>query len=233
MSQQELEADDRTTHPSPPIYITDWLESLILGREADSLLGKRRLGDTVLVDQNVPAGQELRIPLQLVELRHDPPKDSPPAKLRLLAPFRTKSPVADGVIGPDEYGPPLAIDFTGDKNPGVSAAHTATNPAKSSKDLSAELSLAYTNTDLYVAVKVHDDVIIDRNGGQIPHNDAVELFIDGDRLGGDLIDQTVKGGGSREGFQAASTAKGRKYGVSGSAMGIMPYELRLSRRIHR
>ena len=35
-----------------------------------------------------------------------------------MAPFRTRSPVADGKIGLDEYGPPLAIDFTDDRNPG-------------------------------------------------------------------------------------------------------------------
>src|SRR5205823_3684572 len=40
-------------------------------------------------------------------------------------------------------------------------------------------------------------------------NDAVELFIDGDRLGGDL--KPNENAGSREGFQVGSGAKGRKY----------------------
>jgi hypothetical protein len=119
--------------------------------------------------------------------------------------------VADGKIDPAEYGLPLAIDFTDDKNAGVSLAGLAKGPANSSKDLSAELSLAYTTADLFVAVQVQDDVLVAREAG-LPHfNDAIELFIDGDRLGGDLINREAKG--SREGFQAGTTAKGRKYGV--------------------
>ena len=70
--------------------------------------------------------------------------------------------------------------------------------------------LAYTRDDLFVAVKVRDDVLID-GLGFLSHNDAVELFLDGDRLGGDLKPNGQAG--SREGFQIGSTAKGRKYAV--------------------
>jgi hypothetical protein len=119
--------------------------------------------------------------------------------------------VADGKIEPDEYGPPLAIDFTDDKNPGRDVAY-APNPAKSPDDLSAELHLAYTRDDLFVAVKVRDNVLIDNPDVSVAaFNDAVELFIDGDRLGGDL--KPNENAGSREGFQVGTGIHGKKYAV--------------------
>jgi formylglycine-generating enzyme required for sulfatase activity/serine/threonine protein kinase len=167
-------------------------------------LGVERVATFALSDRTATAGQTLRLPLGPVELRRDPPPAGVAASFRIAAPFRTKSPIADGAISPDEYGPPLAIDFTDDKNPGLDV-FLAPNPAKSAKDLSADLYLAYTRDALFVAVKVWDDVVIDRPDAGLPANDGIELFLDGDRFGGDLKP------GSREGFQAASTARGRKY----------------------
>ena len=170
-----------------------------------SLPGQQRHGDLMLKDQSVPAGKKLRLPLGAVELGSVPPRNGAPGSFRLLAPFRTKPPDADGAIGPDEYGPPLAIDFTDDKNPGLDV-FLGPNPAKSRKDLSADLYLAYTRDALFVAVTDRDDTLSDRRDAPHPRsNDGVELFLDGDRLGGDLRP------GSREGFQVASTARGRKY----------------------
>jgi serine/threonine protein kinase/predicted Zn-dependent protease len=210
LERAESDSADKTTHPWPPMWVSDWTEALILQREAESLLGRRRLGDITLIDRTAPAGATFRLPLGLVELRHDPPRNGPPGSFRLSAPFRTKSPVADGKIERDEYGPPLLIDFTDETNPGRDVAY-APNPAKSPDDLSAELYLAYTRDDLFVAVKVRDDVLID-NLSFLSHNDAVELFLDGDRLGGDFK-PTNNQPGSREGFQAGSMATGRKYAV--------------------
>src|SRR5262249_33089159 len=154
-------------------------------------------GETVLIDRTVPGGQALCFPLGVVELRRDPPRNGPPGAFRVAAPYRTKSPVADGAIGPDEYGPPLAIDFTEDRNPGRDVAH-APNPARDPNDLSAQLYLAYTRADLFVAVRVRDDVLIDRPEYPNPsRSDAVELFLDGDRLAGDLKPNQRQG--SREG----------------------------------
>jgi len=45
LEEKQLESGDRTTHLSPPIYITDWLETLVLCREADALLENRKLGN--------------------------------------------------------------------------------------------------------------------------------------------------------------------------------------------
>src|SRR5262249_28880681 len=61
MDQTESEFADRTTHRTPPVYITDWLEALVLRREIKPLLGRERLGDVVLVDRTVPAGRVLRL----------------------------------------------------------------------------------------------------------------------------------------------------------------------------
>jgi hypothetical protein len=210
LEQKDREFADKETHPLPPLAVPDWLEAQILRREAESLLGKRRLGDILLIDRTAPAGQELHLPLGVVELRHDPPKNGALGSFQLPVPFRTRSPVADGAIGPDEYEPPLAIDFTDDKNPGRDVAY-APNPARNPNDLSAELYLAYTRDDLFVAVKVRDDVLIDQPANSPAFNDAVELFLDGDRLGGDL--KPGENAGSREGFQIGSGARGRKYAV--------------------
>ncbi len=128
MVQKEPESADRTNHPTPPVSITTWLEALVLRREALPLLGNRRLGDITLVDRTAPAGQEFRLPLGLVELRHDPLRNGAPGSFRVVAPFRTKSPVADGKIEPDEYGLPLTIDFTDDKNPGATSPTRRTRP---------------------------------------------------------------------------------------------------------
>jgi tetratricopeptide (TPR) repeat protein len=210
LEQKDREFADKTTHPLPPLAVSDWIEATILRRESETLLGQRRLGDLELIDRTATAGDVLRLPLGVVELRHDLPRNSPPGLLRLQVPFRTKSPMADGKIERDEYGPPLAIDFSDDKNPGRDVVY-APNPAKSGDDLSAELYLAYTRDDLFVAVKVRDDVLIDNPDLSPSLNDAVELFIDGDRLDGDL--NSRENVGSPEGFQAGTSATGRKYGT--------------------
>ena len=44
-----------------PMVAPDWIEALILRREAESLLGNRRLGDVELVDRTVTAGESLRV----------------------------------------------------------------------------------------------------------------------------------------------------------------------------
>jgi serine/threonine protein kinase len=174
--------------------------------------------DIALGDRTVPAGRALRAPLEVVEFQRDSPPNGAPGSFRIVAPFRAKSPVADGVIVPDEYGPPLEINFTDATNPGLDIWH-APDPSKGPEDLSAELYLAYTRDDLFVAVKVHDNILIDTPAANIVCNDAVELFIDGDRLGGDFRP------GSREGFQAGATATGRKY-ATGIQTGDQDYEVK-------
>jgi hypothetical protein len=181
----------------------------------------RFLGDLGLVDRTVPAGRRIRLALGSAALRTDPPRNGPPGKLHLNAPFRSASPKLDGTIGPHEYGHPLLIDFTDDENPGrVVTVFSPPNPAAGPDDLSAELYLAYTAEALFVAVRVRDDVLINRPDAPSPiFNDGVELFIDGDRLGGDF----GMNAGNREGFQACSTAGGTKYSIG---IGTRDYDVR-------
>jgi hypothetical protein len=204
---KEPMSTDRSANPLPPIYINDWLEALVLFREASALVGKSRLADLLLPDQTLPAGQSLQLPLGPVTFLRDRAAVSSTGAFRLVAPFRTKNPIADGKISPEEYGPPLAIDFTDDVNPGRSAFGPK-NPARNAADLSAELSLAYTKTDLFVAVRVRDDVLITAEDRNPEYRDRVELFFDGDRQPGDLL--PTKPGGSAEGFQICCDALGRK-----------------------
>ncbi len=75
MVQKESEFADRAAHPTPPISLVDWLEASVLRREVQHLVGRRRLGDIVLIDRTAPAGRELRLPLGVVELRHDAPRN--------------------------------------------------------------------------------------------------------------------------------------------------------------
>jgi tetratricopeptide (TPR) repeat protein len=198
---------DRANRRLPPSALTDWLEIQLLLREALSLVGKNRLADLALSDQAVVAGQLLRLPLGPVSLARDLDTVAMPGLFRLVAPFRTKTPVADGMIGPDEYGPPLAIDFTDDVNPGRLSLDPP-NPPRNADDLSAELFLAHTRTDLFIAVRVRDDVLIAQKNHLPSQNDRVELYIDGDRMPGDCKNSEIPG--SYEGFQICAGFDGRK-----------------------
>ena len=53
LDQRDREFADKTTHPMPPMAIPNWIEAMILRREAESLLGNRRLGEIELIDRTV------------------------------------------------------------------------------------------------------------------------------------------------------------------------------------
>ena len=209
MDQKESAFADRTLHPSPPIYVTDWLETLVLRREAASLLKHRKLGDVVLIDRIAPAGRQFRLPLGAVDLRRDRRKTRNQGLVTLSVPFRTRSPFANGTIGPDEYGPPLEIDFRGDVNPG--RLLKGGKPVVDPRDLSAELFLAYTKTDLFIAVRVSDDKLVASPTKFVPHGDSVEIFIDGDRQGNDFSLQSNEIKANHEGFQLGTDFRRRRY----------------------
>jgi hypothetical protein len=65
--------------------------------------------------------------------------------------------VADGVMGPGEYGPGIDVDFTADSRFGALLAGMG-NPAlsKSPTDLSVRLCAAYSDRTLFLAVHVQD-----------------------------------------------------------------------------
>ena len=208
MERKESEFADKAAHPEPPVAIVEWLETLLLRREARSVIGGGWLGSLILKDQKLPTGQPLRLTIGPVTGPRDRAAVAAPGAFRLVAPFRSRGPVLDGKIGPEEYGPPLAVDFTDDANPGRVSVGTK-GKARDADDLSAELHLACTATDLFVAVRVRDDVLISAEDRNSIFRDRVELFIDGDRQPGDLL--PTKPGGSAEGFQVCSDALGRKF----------------------
>jgi Tetratricopeptide repeat/Carbohydrate family 9 binding domain-like/Putative Ig domain len=207
-ARQKAECVDRTTQLSPTIYITDWLETLVLGLEAESLFKGRRLGGVVLVDRTAIAGQECRIPNEAVKLRNDAPGASRDS-MEIVVPFRSRSPFADGVIRPDEFGPPLEVDFSGDANPG--RLFKSSKPVTDPRDLSADLYLAYTKTDLFIAVRVHDDKLVSSPTKDLTRGDSVEIYIDGDRQRGDF-DKPSPGNdrANSEGFQLAADVSRRR-----------------------
>jgi serine/threonine protein kinase/Flp pilus assembly protein TadD len=209
VDQKEAEYADRTAHPSPPIYITEWLETLVLRREAQSLLSHRKFGNVVLIDRSAPAGHQFRLPLGTVDLRRDWTSSTNRGSMTLLVPFRPKSPFANGKIGPDEYGPPLEIDFRGDVNPG--RVLKGFRPVADSRDLSAELFLAYTKTDLFIAIRVRDDKLVASPSSVITHGDSVEIYVDGDRQPNDFSAESNPVKSNHEGFQLGTDITRRRY----------------------
>ena len=127
--QKESEFADRKAHLSPPIYITDWLETEILRREAGSLIADRRLGNIVLIDRTAVAGSEYRLPLGAIDLRRNQSRLARGISCSRGA-VSEEIAVRRRAIRPDEYGAPLAIDFTGDVNPGrlFQASKPVTDP---------------------------------------------------------------------------------------------------------
>jgi hypothetical protein len=144
----------------------------------------------------------------------------------IIAEFKNTSPVADGVIGPNEYGPPIAMSWTeGSMLAGFNARlldpatqNYVADPTtgKAASDLSMDMRAAYTKTSLFLAFHVHDQFVdaqeSDRN---IPfYNDDVEVFIDGDGAFNDFGIGGATATGSSEGFQLLVNAAGHQFTAS-------------------
>jgi hypothetical protein len=146
----------------------------------------------------------------------------------LLAKFVKTAPVLDGVIGPKEYGSPVAINWAGG-NTLTDFEHNLSDPTKSpvpgdlttapwvtdsttSKtpaDLSIEAYAAYTSTSLFLAFKVRDQFVdAQEEDARMPFwNDSIELFIDADHVANDFSLTS----GTSEGFQLVVDAAGHQY----------------------
>jgi serine/threonine protein kinase/tetratricopeptide (TPR) repeat protein len=138
------------------------------------------------------------------------PAGPPPPSLALESPFRDASPVADGRIDPDEYGPGLDVTFDGDINPGRMFMASP----KAADDLSVRLYTAHTDRSVFLAFRVRDQIVeVPEVKAGVPHlNDSIDVFINGDRVANDLTPVFwADRGGSREGFQLESDAAGHKY----------------------
>jgi len=100
-------------------------------------------------------------------------------------------PVIDGVIDPAEWGRASSWSVTVDANladgiRGGANGDGAVNPPTSNDDLSFQVFVGYDTNNLYIAVRVKDDVIstdsadADSANGNTCMDDSVEVFSDGD-----------------------------------------------------
>jgi hypothetical protein len=103
-------------------------------------------------------------------------------KQMMTARWTDKAPQIDGIMGPGEWSAaiPVHVNFVKPTAPGVVSlgSQTPTNP----DDLSFTVYTMYDASKLYVAVWVADDVLA--TAPNVWDGDAVELFIDGDRVNG-------------------------------------------------
>ena len=140
------------------------------------------------------------------------------ADLQIDVPFATPSPIADGIINPGEYGPGLAVDFTGHPNPGqlFSGSVHQTLPAS---QLSFSLFTAYTATDLFLAFQVTDPAVPGQQvNPALPFlNDAVEVFVGG--TPGDPNFTPPNRSGDRGAFQLIADRFGDKLTTAGTPPG--------------
>jgi tetratricopeptide (TPR) repeat protein len=140
------------------------------------------------------------------------PAQRPPASFTIEAPFRAKSPVADGLITPGEYGPGVEARFDDDGNPGRMWTWSKSR-SKTPDDLSARVHAAYTERSLFLAFQVRDQFVsVDEAKKANPYlNDDVEVFINGDQVANDLTFVfSTNPIGSREGFQIVADAAGHQ-----------------------
>ena len=102
-----------------------------------------------------PPAARYRLPLGAVELRATRREFAAGIAHRSWCRFgrNRRSPTARSVRTSTDA--PLAIDFTGDVNPGrlLQGSKAVADP----RDFSAVLFLAYTKDDLFIAVRVQDD----------------------------------------------------------------------------
>jgi hypothetical protein len=138
----------------------------------------------------------------------------------IVAVYRKTSPVADGRITGNEYGPGVTIAWTAD-NMLAAFENALTGDSTQNKppgDLSIVLHAAYSDTSLFFAFRVRDQFVDAQEADRTtPHqNDGVEVFIDGDRVPNDFSPSTQARPGATaiapsEGFQVLADAAGHQF----------------------
>ena len=113
-------------------------------------------------------------------------------------------PVFDGVLSEGEYGAAIPVHVTFDDpttTPGIVPPESSVpdNP----DDLSYTIYAVYDEDNLYIAVDVVDDRVISEVYPAGGWDDGVEIFIDGDDVGNDMLKNTAN-----EGFQLIMDAGG-------------------------
>jgi hypothetical protein len=145
--------------------------------------------------------------------RSDAAPGTPGGPPRFDAPYRAVSPVADGRIDSGEYGDGegFTFDFAADRNPGRSyLIDETTRTTKEPSDLSVRIHVAHTDAALFLAFRVRDQYVrADPLAARTPYlNDAVEIFLDGDRVPNDLTPFAT--GHNHEGFQLVADVLGNR-----------------------
>jgi len=143
----------------------------------------------------------------------------------------TKTPAAvDGVIGPGEYS--AAIPCHVELNKPSTAPGLVPDwilPPDNQDDLSYTIYAMYDDENLYIAVDVADDYIINDgpdDWGKLPwFDDDVEILLDGDEVGNDM----QEGQPGKEGFQLLMDVGGDAFTQAGddtidweAAVGLRP-----------
>ena len=138
----------------------------------------------------------------------------------IIAVYWKASPVADGVIGPKEYGLPLHITWTLDNTLAAFDSQLTGDSTKNKtpSDLAIKLYAAYSDKSLFLAFHVRDQFVDAQEADKTtPHqNDGVEVFIDGDRVPNDFstmtqADPTQSQVLPSEGFQLLADAAGHQF----------------------
>ncbi|NIM99729.1 MAG: hypothetical protein GTO24_17135 [candidate division Zixibacteria bacterium] len=113
------------------------------------------------------------------------------------------APVIDGVMGPTEWSAAIPFHVTFSQpttTPGIIPywLPSPDNP----DDLSFTVYSMYDEENLYIAVDVADDIIIDDSPDDLPwFDDDVEIYVDGDQEGNDISGNGPDEVPGKEGFQ--------------------------------
>ena len=111
----------------------------------------------------------------------------------------------DGVLGPAEWSAAIPVHVKANQ-PGGPPGIVPTSVAQpdDQDDSSFSLYAMYDEDNLYVAVKVADNIMLN-DGPALWFDDDVEVFIDGDRQPGDAEAGVISGQSNLEGFQLITT----------------------------
>jgi hypothetical protein len=122
----------------------------------------------------------LLMPIQTVLAKQ---RSSASGKQLMTARWTASAPQIDGVMSPGEWSRavPVHVNFVQPStSPGIIEAGFV--PPDNPRDLSYTVYTLYDAFNLYIAVQVADDVLCP--GPEVWDGDAVEVFIDGDRVNG-------------------------------------------------
>lgn len=140
----------------------------------------------------------------------------PGQQVYIAYPVKHNPPVIDGILDEDEYEDAmrLRVKFNDPTSPPGNVPWWLPAP-DSSADLSYKVYAVYDEENLYIAVDVKDDFVIDDGPdywGEFPwFDDDVEIFVDGDQVGNDITEYSA----GKEGFQVLMDCGGDAWATPG------------------